>query len=513
MNNYKKILNSIQVPEMGPLQNLIVDIDLGLNQQTGDRELAPGQATVAEDIYFTSGGIQKDIGWSNVGLAASSRIIGLGFQGFPSEVGLVYRFFFNGAPNIQLQFYAASWINTTGVTPQGTRLGLLSSNSILNAADTKVYLVFAHGGPLYKVDNLNVVSAIGGSPPANAMSLFAFAGRLIALQADLDPNAIAWTVLGNIEDWVGAGSGILISHDSYGTDGSDYITGAGDISNQMFALFRRRNINKCFLTGNATQAIGVVSGIEGLGTDHPATIVEVPGIGLVFAGSDGYIYGLTPGFQLINLSRTLGNIFTKTAPANTASAAYDYHRGEYILSLGFLGVRYILDVGRFLTTQEIIWRTRSASDNSDIYVAADRASLIAGNYYVTDVATNHFMSASSSSVDKAGVAYTGRFKTSSMNRDNKIMTLQALTIYYKTAAFNTMTVTVFGGRTTTPVTKVVNLFGTDATVDAAVTVDFGVTGEDIRILFQLDFPFTAVSLPLITGFNPHLVVRGDVNYG
>lgn len=126
----------------------------------------------------------------------------------------------------------------------------------------------------------------------------AFAGRLIVLRQDDDPQKIIWSEREDPLDYTGLGAGqqILSSH----SDPIDELMALVPINANVAALFRKNSIWRVVETGNSLLPLAFFPWIEELGTESPFSIAQIPG-GLLFFGNDKRVYFLTEtGHQAVS---------------------------------------------------------------------------------------------------------------------------------------------------------------------------------------------------------------------
>lgn len=119
-------------------------------------------------------------------------------------------------------------------------------------------------------------AALGGTPPVGAFGIQAnnrfFIGNTVA-----NPSRIAWSILGNPEDWTGSGSGTQ----DVSTNDGDTLVGAGRLGVDHLLLFKQNSIHDLIIR---TSPFPLFPLFRGVGAVSPRAIVEV----------DGIIYFLTP---------------------------------------------------------------------------------------------------------------------------------------------------------------------------------------------------------------------------
>ncbi len=216
-------------------------------------------------------------------------------------------------------------------------------------------------------------SSVSGSPQStfeaidpgpSAKYIVHFARRIIALQDMGDRQVFSFSADGILTDFtsidLGAGELFLVDTRS---DAIDALQGAAVLNSNFLAVFRARSIMRAFESGNAAQAIGVVSWIENLGTNYPFSIRNVTG-GVMFLGHDSMVYFLTEqGAKSVGLPIHQEIIEDLTGDLSLVDSGWDPTFGEYYLGIPVGAATeitkvWVFDVDRFLSTQQQIWRRK-----------------------------------------------------------------------------------------------------------------------------------------------------------
>jgi hypothetical protein len=168
-----------------------------------------------------------------------------------------------------------------------------------------------------------------------------FARRIVALRDGGDVQSFAWTVDGDVTDWIGEGSGQIYLVET-GVDAIDPLMGFAKVGDGMGALFRERSIWRVFESGNLIQWLGAVSWIEGVGTRSPFSIQNT-NLGVVFLGHDLMVYLLLQqgnpvrgfSFDLTPVGAALQPELVRVLTSNLdlVDSAYDSVLEEYILGI------------------------------------------------------------------------------------------------------------------------------------------------------------------------------------
>lgn len=137
-------------------------------------------------------------------------------------------------------------------------------------------LLIGVGGPIsgaadtpLKWSGTGNVAALGGSPPAGKFCISANR-RLFIGNTATNPSRIQWSVLGNPDDWSGAGSG---SQDVMENDGDDLVGGA-QLNQDHLILFKQGTIHDLVVT---TAPFPVFQLFKGVGAVSKNAIVAAEG--------------------------------------------------------------------------------------------------------------------------------------------------------------------------------------------------------------------------------------------
>jgi len=146
------------------------------------------------------------------------------------------------------------------------------------AEDEAVFVGGAPDPPFKWTGSGNAV-VLGGSPPSGNFGFYhnnrAFIGNTTA-----NPSRLAWSVLGDIEDWSGVGSGFQ----NVQTNDGDTLVGAVVVSTDIVLLFKQSSIHQLITHAHPFPLFELFHGVE-------AGAVSKHGI---VKGQDGLIYFITP---------------------------------------------------------------------------------------------------------------------------------------------------------------------------------------------------------------------------
>jgi hypothetical protein len=198
-----------------------------------------------------------------------------------------------------------------------------------------------------------------------ALWIESFADRVVALCDGPDTQMLWWTPSGEVDNWdptaVGAGNMALFDTRN---DPIDDLQCAAPLSSDSLAIFRARSIMRAFRTGQSVQAIGVNHWLENIGTESPFSRQVTP-IGIIFLGHDRMVYVLTEsGIRPVGLPIHQLLVERLTDNLHKVDTVFDPVFQYYYLGIPVFGSEkicevYILDVGRLMNEDKVVWRRRS----------------------------------------------------------------------------------------------------------------------------------------------------------
>jgi hypothetical protein len=469
------------------------------------------------DIRFERTGIRRDFGWAVKGAASATQIAAY-LDHFDGTNHYTLRLVSGATPppaaewSVSIEYWnGAAWV------AYAAGVGTLDNGQLVSAISIQDKICFCrNASTIWTVTGGNVVALSAGAPTAHF--IFPFGDRIIALQSAGDRQSYAWCTDGVITNWTGTGSGDATLADVNG-DAIDELVAGITVAHNSAALFRRRNIMKMFETGNIASAVGAVPAIKGIGTDSPFSIQLIGSAGAIFLGSDCMFYLLTPGFQLMSLGQpVVQDILSSVTIANRAyiTSAYDYNNREYHALLNGTTL-YTLDVGAFLDSQQIKWRSRTLVAAAVSYaLGSPAAHTQSGTYADTAINDGVLFSdnalltqlISSASTSKNGTAFTGVWRSPALNRNGKLGTLRMLTLRYRNGTAVNITVKASGdGGQSWNETKTVALAVCTNEIKE-VNISLATTGSHLCFQIELD----TVSSVEIVGYRPRIVERGGLEY-
>lgn len=151
--------------------------------------------------------------------------------------------------------------------------------TILSFNDLQIGFGGAPDAP-WKYSGSGNAAALGGSPPS-AKHGFVAANRVFGISPSANPSRIQWPILGNPEDWTGAGSG---NSDVSKNDGEELLTGV-PLGHDTAILFKNTSTHLMVLTASPFPIYQLQKGVGSAGR---YCVVNV----------DGTIYFITPSRRM-----------------------------------------------------------------------------------------------------------------------------------------------------------------------------------------------------------------------
>lgn len=508
MNKYKKV-QPLSDPGVNASHSAMQNgMAAGLRGDIPVRKLPFDAATDLNDVRFTEfDSLSKEYGWTEIGTDASVAVCALNYH-FDGTSVYPVRVLWNlaGGPvaSLILDYWnGAAWVSVAGSGSVDADVAFTYYASMMTIYGD---CLFTMGGIIQRWTNPGggAIIDLAGAPDAKFIA--PFGTRILAFQCNGDVQKVMWCKSGDIVGWTGTGSGELILADVR-SDVKDALMGGVQVGAATFAVFRQASIWRAFLTGNATQAIGFTPWVSGVGTESPNSIIAV-GDHVGFMGSDKVPYLMTSSGGLIPVGRPIFKLLKSLTLSNLrkVNSGYSFARNEWMITVPSQGITYTFDYGRFVATQQIVWRKRA--QNGLLASDTPAGNAISGwtNELWFAVSTETFRSGAGST-DKAGVAFTGDWTSRPLNNTN-LATITELLLTYTTPSNTTITVKVSGdGGQTWRESKTVTLTATTLK-DAIVNTGFNTTGSDLR--FKIEFDQTVACE--ITGYLPVIVERGTFDY-
>jgi hypothetical protein len=343
----------------------------------------------------------------------------------------------------------------------------------------------------------------------SATFLLPFGDRLLALRDHRDPQVISWSVDGDIEDWIGIGSGQSFLIDTR-ADPVDELMAGAVIGQNVAAVFRRRSIMRAFETGNVDQAIGFIQWIDYLGTDAPHAVQGAQG-GAIFLGHDRMVYYLTVQGP-IAIGKPVQKVFKALSDDRLewVQARYNPKTGEYSIGMPFADATkateiWIFELHTFIEEKKIVWRKRN--------VISECSAIVSATSSVSESAAQHTLFANSgavyqikeSAITYDGIAFSGRWQSRKLNVDSGFLyhTLNALFLAYETSINTSIKIRYSGDGGVSWTSE--DIIPADANGEVVWCRPL-ITGKDIR--FELIFDNSNIR---VLGFSAHVVPRSMFN--
>jgi hypothetical protein len=146
------------------------------------------------------------------------------------------------------------------------------------------------------------IAALGGSPPS-AMLCLSANNRVFAARTAANPSTLYWSVLGNPEDWTGAGSGSAV----IGTlNDNDPIMEIAVLSSNRMLVFKRTKIYQVDLTQAPFSSTLLFDGVGAFGT---GSVVVVDGVAYFLSAN--LEMQATDGGSVMRMSGSANNLFAQ----------------------------------------------------------------------------------------------------------------------------------------------------------------------------------------------------------
>lgn len=277
----------------------ISDFSGGLNTSSPVTSLSINQAIDLQNINLLStGGFEKRRGntaFNSSAMASGAAVHGLGYYRQADQDEWVVTICGTGL--------FKSEFDGTMDTITGALTITTGANNIWTYSQMNDLAIFVGGARASDVpikwNGSGNGAALGGTPPVGAFGIQAnnrfFIGNTVA-----NPSRIAWSILGNPEDWTGSGSGTQ----DVSTNDGDTLVGAARLGVDHLLLFKQNSIHELIIR---TSPFPLFPLFRSVGAISPRAILEV----------DGVIYFLTPeprmkatdGTKIIDFPDTIDDVF------------------------------------------------------------------------------------------------------------------------------------------------------------------------------------------------------------
>lgn len=212
------------------------DFSGGLNTSSPVTSLALNQALDLQNInLLPSGGFQKRFGnsqFNSSAMASSAAVHGAGY--YRQSDGDEWLMAVCGAAIFKSEF-DGTMDDITGAVTITTGQDNIWTHSVMN--DISIWVGGAPDAPV-KWSGSGNAAALAGSPPSGSFGLTAN-NRFFIGNTAANPSRIAWSILGNPEDWSGTGSG---TQDVSANDG-DTLVGAVQLGIDHLICFKQNSIH------------------------------------------------------------------------------------------------------------------------------------------------------------------------------------------------------------------------------------------------------------------------------
>lgn len=221
----------------------LFDFSGGLNTKAAVTSLNFNEAVDLQNINLLPSQNQKKCGFrkrqgntvfnSSAMVSSSTAISGLGY--FRLASGSDFLMAIAGTKIFSSSSLSGTMSDVTGAVSITSGATKLWTHSVLN--DLSIWVGGAPNAPI-KYSGSGNAAALGGSPPSGNFGIAAN-NRIFIGNTSANPSRIAWPVLGNPEDWTGAGSG---TQDVQKNDG-DTLVGAAQLGVDHLLLFKQNSIH------------------------------------------------------------------------------------------------------------------------------------------------------------------------------------------------------------------------------------------------------------------------------
>lgn len=313
------------------------DFSGGLN--TFDPEyISPlNQSPDLDNLIILDKGFKKrygDVTWNSSVMGSSSTVVtGLGYIKFNAGTE-----FLNAVAGTK--FYTDANMTGTMADATGAVTITTGANNIWTPVIYNNIQIWFGGAPdvPFKYSGSGNAAALGGSPPS-AATAFVANNRVFAISTTANPSRLFWPVLGNPEDWAGAGSG---NADVAMSDGEALQCGVV-VGPDTAILFKNSSTHLAVLTRAPFPIYQLQKGIGIAGKN-------------AYAYANGVIYFVTPGLRM---KSTVDGVNFKTYP-NDVNDIWDsinpnriqYIQGFYHQTLEW--IMWVVSTGSSTTNNYLI---------------------------------------------------------------------------------------------------------------------------------------------------------------
>lgn len=274
------------------------DFSGGLNTKSPPMVLKDNEASDLQNInLLPTGGFERRNGnsaFNSLAMDSGSAIHGLGYYKLSSSA--YYMMAIAGTKVFKSDNLDGAMDDITGTVTVTTGKDNIWTNAQMN--NLSIFVGGAPDAPI-KWNGSGNMSVLGGSPPSGEFCLMAN-NRLFIGNTSANPSRIYWSILGNPEDWSGAGSG---SQDVKLNDG-DSLVGASVIGLDTMILFKQNSIHLLNINSSPFPLYPLF---------HDVGAVSKRGI----VNVDGIVYFITPeprmkatdGTKIISFPDSIDNVW------------------------------------------------------------------------------------------------------------------------------------------------------------------------------------------------------------
>jgi len=251
-------------------EKIFLDFTGGLASSSYVMSIAKNQATLLRNVYIsTEGGIEKRRGNtafnSSAMVSGSTVVTGLGY--YKQGDGDEWLMSIAGTKLFKSDSLDGTMDDITGALTITTGQDNIWTHTQMN--DLSIFVGGAPDAPI-KWNGTGNGAVLGGTPPSGRFG-FTHNNRFFIGSTAANPSRIAWSILGNPEDWSGTGSG---TQDIEANDG-DVLVGAAPLNTDVVLLFKENSIHQFVTRTSPFPSFPLFRGVGAVGKN---AIVLVDGV-------------------------------------------------------------------------------------------------------------------------------------------------------------------------------------------------------------------------------------------
>lgn len=347
------------------------DFGGGLNTMDAEYSMTLDQSPDLDNIIVLDKGFKKrngDSAWNASAMVSSSTAIqGAGYIKFNAGTQ-----FLNAVAGTK--FFTDSGMSGTMTDTTGALTITTGQDNLWTPISFNNLQIWFGGAPdvPFKYSGTGSAAALGGSPPS-AVTAFSANNRIFAINTTANPSRIFWPVLGDPEDWAGAGSG---NADVVKSDGEalqcGIVTGP-----DTAILFKNSSTHLMVLTRAPFPIYQLQKGIGIAGKN-------------AYAYANGTIYFVTPGLRM---KSTRDGVIFKDYPAtiNNVWDTINQNRITFIQGIYYPAenwIMWVVSTGSSTTNNYLIvwdighqcWLRCTKGFGANILTIIQNRRLFAGHY-------------------------------------------------------------------------------------------------------------------------------------